>query len=79
MTTDAKPREWQPWEVCDAVQRFQDEPNYPLVSRYDYDAIAAKLAIAVEALEKTPCTGNGDVHILSCYKCAMLAKIGGAE
>jgi len=39
--------------------------------------LEAKLRIATDALEKTPCTGNGDVHILSCYKCAMLAKING--
>jgi hypothetical protein len=30
---------------------------------------------AIEALELSPCTGNGDVHVASCNKCAALSRI----
>lgn len=28
----------------------------------------------LDVLEKMPCLGNGKVHVLSCFKCAFLAK-----
>lgn len=41
----------------------------------EVDRLKASLREAIEALEKTPCTGNGDVHLLSCFKCSQIAKL----
>jgi hypothetical protein len=44
-----KPKEYQPWEICDQVQRFCG-PDFPLVSRYDYDLLMKDAEELVEVL-----------------------------
>lgn len=41
----------------------------------EVESLRASLREAIEALEKTPCTGNGDVHLLSCFKCSQIDKL----
>ena len=32
--------------------------------------------LLLDAFRKTPCTGNGRVHVESCFKCATLNRLG---
>lgn len=38
------------------------------------DKLRSACKVMREALDKSPCTGNGEVHLESCFKCARLAK-----
>jgi hypothetical protein len=44
-------------------------------ARTDIDRLGKMLERAVDALTKTPCTGNGNIHELSCFKCATIAEL----
>lgn len=39
-----------------------------------YPKMRDMAVILAEALSKSPCTGNGDIHELSCFKCSVIAK-----
>ena len=64
---------------------YRDEKGiaqYPTETDYEFDFVESKyLDEAVKerdelivALTKTPCTGNGLVHVESCFKCSVLEK-----
>lgn len=83
---EIKPREWtlrpshrnnNVWYASTKLDLHQGYNGVVhVIEKSAYDELEARVKGLTLALGKTPCTGNGDVHIESCFKCAMLEKYG---